>query len=526
MFGTAVGLIAGPAFAQTVASPPAPPTAERRVDITEYDISGNSLLPAIEVQKAVYPFEGPGRTMADPEKARAALQKVYEARGYQAVSVVLPPQSVQGGVVRLEVVEAKTAQVTVLGARHVSQHEVLGGLTALKPGQSPNFKDLNTQLIALNTRSADLQVTPQLKPGSAADTLDVDLTVEDKSPLHGGLELNNAYSRDTHQMRAQANLSYDDLWHLGHSISAMYDVAPQDRDDAEVYALTYSAPLPGTDIRLAVTGLVSNSDVTTLGSTGVLGKGHSVTLAGTLPLPGAGGFSQSVQATVAYKDFTDAITVGEQSNTAPVTYFPVAATYNAGWRGDKDLVALSGAVNFAFRGLGSSTEAFDNKRFRAQGNFLYFRGSASWQHDLPFAAQVYGEADGQVSNEPLISNEQFSAGGSGSVRGYLQSDALGDEGVHATIELRTPPLEHFIDPTGSFISGLRVLAFADYAHASLLSPLPEQGADFEMTSVGIGLRSTLLKTLHLDMDYGDPLRTVGATSAYRSRVHFRLYANF
>ena len=251
---------AAPAWAQA----PAPAADERRVDINEYDVSGNTLLPAIEVQKAVYPFEGPGRTVGDTEKARAALQKVYEAHGYQAVSVVLPPQSVAGGVVRLQVVEATTAKVAVTGAKFASEREVLGALPALKTGQSPDFKALNDQLVALNTRSADLQVTPQLKPGPAADTLDVDLAVEDKRPLHGSVELSNAYSRDTHELRAQASLSYDDLWHMGHSISGMYDVAPQDRADAEVYALTYSAPVPGTDVRLALTGLVSNSNVTTL----------------------------------------------------------------------------------------------------------------------------------------------------------------------------------------------------------------------------------------------------------------------
>lgn len=518
-----IGLAAaGPAWAQGAAAS----ADERRVDINEYDVSGNTLLPVIEVQKAVYPFEGPGRTVGDTEKARAALQKAYEIRGYQAVSVVLPPQSVAGGVVRLQVVEATTAKVTVTGAKFASQQEVLGALPALKAGSSPDFKALNDQLVALNTRSADLQVTPQLKPGAAADTVDVDLAVEDKRPLHGSVELSNAYSRDTHELRAQASLSYDDLWHMGHSISGMYDVAPQDRADAEVYALTYSAPVPGTDVRLALTGLVSNSNVTTLGSTGVLGKGDSVTLTATAPLPGRGAFTQSLQGSFAYKKFTDAITQGEQSTTSPVTYFPISGTYNAGWRGDHDLIAFSTAVNFAFRGVGSSTDAFDNKRFRAQGNFLYLHGSMSWQHDLPLAAQVYGEVDGQVSNEPLISNEQFSAGGQGSVRGYLLSDALGDDGTHASLELRTPPLEHLIDPEGGLFSALRLLAFVDYAHTSLLSPLPEQDANFELTSAGFGLRSTLLSTLHLDLDYGDPLRTVGATLANHSRLHFRVYSNF
>jgi hemolysin activation/secretion protein len=510
-------------------APPAatpPPADERRVDINEYDVAGNTLLAVIDIQNAVYPFEGPGRTIGDTDKARAALQKLYADRGYQAVSVVLPPQSVQGGVVRLQVVEAKTAQVTVKGRKFVSQAEVLGGLTALQPGQSPNFKALNAQLVALNTRSADLQVTPQLKPGSLPDTLDVELDVEDKSPVHGSLELNNNYSADTHPLRLQGNIAYDDLWHMGHSLSALVDIAPQDPNDAQVYALTYSAPIPGTDIRLSLTGLDSNSNVSTLGSTDVIGKGYSITLNADAPLPSVGNFSQSLQTGIAYKHFTDVISLKGVANTAPVTYLPISLTYSAGFRTDKDLIAASVAANFAFRGLGSGDAAFDNKRYLAQGNFFYLHGSASWQRDLPLAFQAYGEVDGQLSDEPLISNEQFSAGGQGSVRGYLQSEALGDSGFHGTAELRTPPLEHFADPGGVFLNSFRFLVFVDAAHAWLIDPLPEQTARFGLSSVGVGFRSTLARLIHLDADLGEPLQTSTSTKPNHPRVDFRLYSNF
>jgi hemolysin activation/secretion protein len=279
-------------------------------------------------------------------------------------------------------------------------------------------------------------------------------------------------------------------------------------------------------MRVALTGLLSNSNVTTLGSTGVLGKGHSITASATLPLPTVGQFNQSVQASFAYKDFVDEISQAGQTNDAPVTYFPITATYNAGYRGEKDLVSASATVNFAFRGLGSDTQAFDNKRFNAQGNFLYLHASASWQHDLPLAAQVYGEVDGQIANEPLISNEQYAVGGEGSVRGYLLSDGLGDEGAHATIELRSPPLEHWMDPQGSLFSAFRVYVFGDYGRAMLLDSLPQQQSSFDLASTGIGFTSLLLKRLHLDLDAGVPLESVGATSAYRTRFDFRLYSNF
>jgi hemolysin activation/secretion protein len=504
----AVCILAGAAHAQAQAQTSSQTGAldARRVDINEYDVAGNTLLSVMEVQRAVYPFEGPGRTVADPEKARAALQKAYEARGYQAVSVVLPPQSVTGGVVRLEVVEARTAKVEVKGAKYVSSQEVLGGLTALQPGQSPNFKTLNSQLVALNTQSADLQVTPQLKPGAAPDTLDVELDVQDKSPLHGSLELNNSFSNDTTPLRVQGTLSYDDLWHAGHSVSAMFDLAPENPSDAQVYALTYSAPLPGTNIRLSLTGLVSDSNVATLGGTGVLGKGHSVTLNANAPLPAFGPFSQSLQLSVAYKDFTDQISQGSQVNTSPVAYWPISAGYTAGLRLPKDLISAAGTVTFAFRGVGSDAAAFDNKRYLAQGNFVYLHAQASWQHDLPFGAQTWLEADGQVSDMPLISNEQFSAGGQGS--------------------LRTPSLALYLDKKGALINDLKGLVFFDGADVQIEDPLPGQQRRWGLTSVGLGLRSQVLHQIHFDGDLGFPLQSLTPSRADEPMADFRLYTQF
>src|SRR5829696_1792449 len=57
---------------------PAPGTApEPAMYIREYRVLGSKHLPRIEVEEAVYPYLGPGRTFADVEQARAALEKAY-----------------------------------------------------------------------------------------------------------------------------------------------------------------------------------------------------------------------------------------------------------------------------------------------------------------------------------------------------------------------------------------------------------------------------------------------------------------
>ncbi|MBV8276611.1 MAG: hypothetical protein JO170_15310, partial [Verrucomicrobia bacterium] len=76
----------------------AQPQPERQIYIQEYRVEGTHKLSELEVEEAVYPYLGPGRTTEDVEHARAALEKAYQEKGYQTVSVQIPAQQVRNGV--------------------------------------------------------------------------------------------------------------------------------------------------------------------------------------------------------------------------------------------------------------------------------------------------------------------------------------------------------------------------------------------------------------------------------------------
>ena len=57
-----------PALAEEAAENAA---AQRLVDVNEYFVRGNTVLDARQIERAVEPFLGPGKTLADVEKALA-----------------------------------------------------------------------------------------------------------------------------------------------------------------------------------------------------------------------------------------------------------------------------------------------------------------------------------------------------------------------------------------------------------------------------------------------------------------------
>src|SRR5262249_40381062 len=140
---------------------------------------------------------------------------------------------------------------------------------------------------------------------------------------------------------------------------------------------------------------------------------------------------------------------------------------------------------FGIRGVGNNPAEFAYKRFQAPPNYFYLR--ANLFHDRAFIAQsrLRLRLAGQYTAEPLISNEQFSMGGVDSVRGYLESQELGDEGLSGSLEWVTPNFGGWL---GGAAPDLRLLAFGDFAVGSLENPLPGQRRRTDLSSVGLGLR--------------------------------------
>ena len=82
-------------------------------------------------------------------------------------------------------------------------------------GTVPNFTDVTRDVVAMN-KLADLRVTPALQPGVEPGTVDIELNVKDKLPLHAAVELNNRYSADTTHLRLNGSVTYSNLWQAGH----------------------------------------------------------------------------------------------------------------------------------------------------------------------------------------------------------------------------------------------------------------------------------------------------------------------
>lgn len=493
-----------------------------RIFIQEYKIKGARQLTRREIEEAVYPYLGPGRTQEDVEKARSALEKAYQGKGYQTTSVQVPAQPWRNGSIILEVAEAPVGQLRVRGSRYFLPSQIRAQAPSMAEGKVINFNEVNQDIIALN-QHADQRVTPSLRQGVTPGTVDIDLEVKDSLPLHGSLELNNRYSPNTTQLRLDGAMNYDNLWQLGHSIGGSFQLSPENINQVQVYSGYYSARLPNVNwMSLMVHGTKQDSQVSTLGNLAVGGGGDVVGTQSSITLPGGKDFSNSLSFGFDYKSNNQNVGPSGDTNTTQTSYhyYPFSVTYSGAWVTKAHQTELNLGPCICFRGLGSSEKSFEESRYKCDGSYVYLRGDLSHTHELPKGFQLYGKIQGQVSDLPLVSGEQFGGGGLGTVRGYLEGEVFGDDALFGRLELRSPSLFNYF---GNKSSDWRVYLFTEGGRLWLLDPLPQQQSRFDLASFGAGSEIHFLNHYNGSLDLGVPLISQSPTSALDLLLTFRVW---
>jgi hemolysin activation/secretion protein len=209
----------------------------------------------------------------------------------------------------------------------------------------------------------------------------------------------------------------------------------------------------------------------------------------------------------------------------PVHYLPLSLNYNANWHEENSTIALGLGVtgNPWFSGSTSNYQGAVNST-KASGYWATLTPRFSWQFPTYPGWMATVRADGQWASEPLLSNEQFGAGGVNSVRGYREGDVFGDTGWHFTLQQDTP--SHVVGIVyGNTPLLLRGSVYMDYARVYLLDP---QGRPPGTSLWGTGVGAVFSVGTHWETRFlfSLPLLSTSDTEAYRPFFNFALTAQF
>ena len=130
---------------------------------------------------------------------------------------------------------------------------------------------------------------------------------------------------------------------------------------------------------------------------------------------------------------------------------------------------------------------------------------------------LFAKVEGQYAFTPLVGAEQFSIGGHNSVRGYAEREFMGDSGIAATLELRTPLIVGFLANMKPVEAGkqnfrygwdrFQFVVFVDAGYYLLEDGQGTTAGDDDefIAGVGAGLRVAIRDDAQLRFDWGFPL---------------------
>jgi hemolysin activation/secretion protein len=493
------------AFAAPETPPGEKPDGIPRFDIKGYQVDGNTLLAAGNLDFILAPFTGIGRDFGTVQEALDALEQAYRDEGFSMVSVALPEQELASGVVRLKVNENRLGKIAIEGNRYFDQANIRRSLPGLRQGETPNLDAVSRSLRIANENPAK-KVNLQLLNSDKVNEIDANIAVKDEAPWKIGITADNTGDRQTGKSRMGILLQHANVFNRDHLLTLQNIWSPEKTDKVSIYSLGYRIPLYSLGASIDVIGAYSNVDngaVTVgTGSMNVSGKGTILGLRYNQNLTRIGSFEHKLTLALDYRAYENSVDLSGMPLGNNLTVHPVSLTYAGTFTADTFSASfyLTDSQNLPGTWDGRDTsEDIEKVRAGAPRGYNIFRYGGNLSLALGADWQVRALLNGQFTENPLVQYEGYGIGGANTVRGFSERQFSFDQGYAGSAELYTPDLSRLIGVT-AFQS--RLLIFYDQGYVSRIKPEPGDPPNAEIASIGPGLRITDGKNLSISADCG------------------------
>ena len=256
----------------------------------------------------------------------------------------------------------------------------------------------------------------------------------------------------------------------------------------------------------------------------MLGAGFILGARWISPLTPAKRYFHNFTYGIDYKDFDDS---SAGATIAKINYSQLSIEYSGTYISNTYDIKGTLGLTFAPSALGNDEAEFSDKRViennkEAEPNYSYWKLGFVFNQHFEWGHSLHLDLGAQFTESLLISNEQFSLGGSETVRGYLDSQASGDYGVFGQFELISPDL---FQESGIF-KKMNSFVFADAGTTKLIAAGSQQTDKFSLSSLGLGLKAQSAKDLFLNVAWAYPLEASGNIDKGDDRFHFSLGIEF
>ena len=464
----------------------------RRVSIT-----GAVAIPPERLATAYQPYVGKKVSQADLAAIASAVSDAYRAAGFHLSRAIVPPQDVQRGELRIQVIEGSITELMLKG-EGADQFGVRPMLAAVLAERPSRLATLERQLLLINGRpGVRIEDTAIDEIGTASGQFRLILSLKTWH-VFTSFGVDHLGSSSVGPWQSYGTAAFNSYLAPGDSFVVNLSTTPGDPRQLAFGRLSYEVPIGTNGARIGASGYYSEvwpGDYRHLYSDNI--KTESFEIHGSiaplqsqkasLTLTAAAGFTNASENDVFGPIYADRIRTASltsdyrlQDNFGGINYLTVnyrqgLDIFGASHRGDDDLSRVGASGTFSAL------------------NFWYAR-----YQTLTNAWSLKLAAAGQTASGPLFTSQQFYLGGIAFGRGYGSAEISGDNGLAGTAELRFDQKTNL-----QYLSGYQLYAFVDSGVAWNDGYRPSDG--LSLTSVGGGVRFFLADGLQADIGAAAPL---------------------
>lgn len=476
----------------------------------------NLLIPSDELKPVIAPYLNRSLTFKDLKELCKKLREAYHSRGLFAL-IGVPPQGIQGDEVTLEVLVSIMGDLHIEG-NHYFRASKIKSYWRISKGEILRYDKIVQGIQDMNEHP-DRLVKSGLKAGLKPGTTDVILKVEEHLPVHAKYSFDNqgakltGHERTGFMLRHNNLLSVDDTFLIGTNFGETYGalflqhkIPLNARGTDFIYGFSHSQVNPKKEFKpLGVNGI---SQTYNFSLRQKLHSGRRVTAGAHVGFDFKEKRTRTRSVTTVWDRLRILSTGGEMQ-----------------FRDKTGIWTAEQEVAFSFSPHG---DGYLLTSRQAESHFFKTTLSLERNQRLPFGTSGVVRVQGQLSPGKLPPQEEILLGGATSVRGYPESDYLGDQGVLTNVEYHTPFFllpKQLEFPRGQPVRNqIQLIAFWDHGYGRLRQPSETEHRTRNLMSVGGGFAIQVLKYAGLRFEWGVPLADDPLTESGKSQFHFHVQA--
>lgn len=471
---------------------------EDTVTVREIEVLGSTVFSKEELNEVTKPFINKALTFEQVLAIRSAITNLYKSEGYATSGAFLPFQDFTSGKLQIQVVQGEIESIEIGGLRRLNQNYVRSRLIAATKAPV-NILQLEQALQLLQLNPLFNKINVEFTAGSSPGRNVLLINLQEANPINGAIVVDNEEPPSVGSFGSTIILSHNNLTGLGDRLSAAFSLT-EGVNSSEV---NYAVPVNERDGTLSLGYSNGRNRVIEqpFAPIGIRGKSqsYSISLRQPLVLTPTKEFAISLSAnlrqsrTFLLEDEPFSFTEGPENGESKVS----VVRFSQDWfnRHPNSVLAARSQFSFGLGIFGATTNDTGT-----DGRFFSWLGQFQWVQALNSKrdAVIISNVAAQLTPDSLLPLEQFAIGGADSVRGYRTNQAVANNGIFGSVEVRLPIVRE-----GSGFGLLQLTPFVDAG-----TVWGNELSSDTLLSTGLGLRWQLGKSVSARIDWGIPLISI------------------